>query len=358
MPRFKAIYYFPVIIAAALFGTGLVQMWQRVPPGNDFYAPYVGAQRLLAGLSPYGIQAAAALGAVWHDPFAEAGIAYPVPLLIFVLPFALLTFPVAALLWTTVGLGLGYFSAFVTRTTTLLDNKPLWHHSLMLMLPFVFWPFFRAVRLGQASALWFGLAALLILAIHNKQRWLVTICVLLLPLKPQTGLIFALYGAWWLYRHYWRGLLFTGILGSLLLAISLIMQPTWIQEWLAQVNVYKAFVDPPSMLPFVVPVLLAFWRLPKPWWVIAAILQAMLFPMSDIYSTLPILLAWYLLPAPIALVGASLSWLTLLMPAPNSALAVLVCIFAPLLLTALWQARPRTTANQPVPLMAAHNTSS
>jgi hypothetical protein len=353
LTRRHLIQYALLIAAVVIFAGGLLYKWQSISPGNDFYSPYVGAQRVLAGLSPYGAQASAALAAVWHDPFAEAGIAYPLPFLLLVIPFALLSFPVAALLWTALGVALGYASAFVARAEHARQNYPAGYAPLTFILPLAFWPFFRAARLGQASLIWFALAALLILAIQGRRGWFVAVLVALLPLKPQAGILFALYGAWWLYRHHRRGLLLTSAIGLTLLGASHALQPGWIAAWLAQVAAYNLYVEPPLLLPFVAALWLSFWRVQKPWWVTVAMLQAIIFPMSDLYSTLPLLFVWCLFPAPLALVGVSMSWLALLLPASNSGLAVLLCMVVPPMLAALWVGRPRTNDSQPRSSMAS-----
>ena len=70
----------------------------------DFYPLYFAAGRMLAGLSPYGDAATAELARQWQAPFAAAGIAYPLSFLVFVLPFGLLPFALAATIWIGIGL--------------------------------------------------------------------------------------------------------------------------------------------------------------------------------------------------------------------------------------------------------------
>src|SRR6188472_2911939 len=99
---------FLLILLYAIPLVWIVQSLRYLALGNDFYSPYLGAQRILAGLSPYDAQATAALGVLWKDKYAQAGIAYPVPLLLLVIPFALFAFPVAASLWTGLGFVIAY----------------------------------------------------------------------------------------------------------------------------------------------------------------------------------------------------------------------------------------------------------
>jgi hypothetical protein len=47
----------------------------------------------------------------------------------------------------------------------------------------------------------------------------------------------------------WHGLLYAGVWGGALLALSLLIQPQWIAAWLQQVAVYRSLVQPPTLLP-------------------------------------------------------------------------------------------------------------
>jgi hypothetical protein len=334
----RLIPYAPVFLITVVW---LIQLLRHLQLGNDFYAPYVGATRLLAGLSPYGADATADLVAAWGDGYSIAGIAYPVPLLLLVVPFALLAFPLAASLWTVLGFGLSYLSVLVSRQSSRLAQQPAWFQLASLVLPFAFWPFFRAVRIGQASLIWFGIAVVLVLAIQQKRAWLVAVCVVAVALKPQAGLVFAAYGAWWLLWHARPWLWVSMALGGLLLGLSLVLQPQWIGEWLAQVKVYESVVHPPTLFPLGIVALLVAWRMRLPWFAKVALVQMILFPMTDIYSALPLLLAWCGVAPPMAVIGAVVSWLWVLLDAPLSMASVWLFFLAPVLVALLWEGRPR-----------------
>src|SRR6478752_4027290 len=101
MQRIKPFSYLFLFTIPALWG---VCLWfEKIPRSTDFYPLYFGAQRLLAGLSPYGTEASRALDAQWSAVGASAGIAYPLPLLFLIIPLTFLAFPAAALVWTFVG---------------------------------------------------------------------------------------------------------------------------------------------------------------------------------------------------------------------------------------------------------------
>lgn len=186
--------------------------------------------------------------------------------------------------------------------------------------------------------IWFGLAVLLLLAMQKRTVWLVSFCVVLLLLKPQTGLVFSCYGLFWLIRHHRRGLITVAIFGGSLLGITLWLEPNWIAGWLQQMALYSAIVQPNSILLLGLVALAACWRLDV--LVKLAILQVILFPISETYSTLPLLIAWCTFAPWLALIGTSVSWLWIIFSLPLSLSTLWFVLFMPLILAALWVRRP------------------
>jgi hypothetical protein len=321
-------------------GGWLLYLLDIPPRGVDFFPLYFAAKRVLMGLSPYGVEATHALMAEWVAEFEAGGVGYPLPLILLVVPFTFFSFPVATSLWTALGFTLSYGSVLIARHQSLLRGDPAWYQIICLFLPFTFWPLWRAVGASQATLLWFGLIVVMILSIRRGNGWMTATCVVLLALKPQNGLIFALFGLYWLFRHHKRGLAFAITFGTLFLGTSLAMQPGWIQAWLEQVETYSVIVKPLSLMPLAGIFLLICWRFRMAWWGKLAILQVILFPLSDVYSTLPLLLTWCAFSPPLALVGTSLTWLWVLFQWPMSLAMIWVLILIPLLIVAFWEARP------------------
>lgn len=319
------------------------------PHANDFYPLYFAAQRVIAGQTPYGPEATMALGQYWDNPdqqYLQTGIAYPLPLILLVAPLTLLTSQVATWLWTAVGFVLTYICVVNLQRTKSSPQSPVFYPSLNLLLPFTFYPFYRGADLHQATLLWCGLGALLLLGMQRKHTLCVTICVVLLTLKPQAGLLLALYGLYWLWKHDKRGFIYyVPILGGTLLGVSLLLQPDWIGAWIQQLAIYRTVVQPPSLLPVGIVAFVVFWRYDL--WVKVVLAQVILFPLSDVYSTLPLLLVWSAFPPPLALLGTGISWLWALVPAPTPAYVVWFIIVMPLLLAALWQTRPQALRRAP-----------
>jgi hypothetical protein len=292
--------------------------------GTDFFPLYFAAQRIMAGLSAYGTEATAALARQWQAPFATAGIAYPLPFIVLLLPLGLLPFALAAGLWTLAGV------AGVAASLRLADS---WR--ALILLPFLFLPVHRSVVLGQATLLWFGLAVLLVLGIRYRWHWAVGVAAALLLLKPQNGLLFAVAGLIWAVRSERRALIwFVGVEGLLAIAAAL-LEPGWLAAWMAQVQSYNAIVHPPSLLPWGLALALVAWR--QPWWSSVAACQVVFFPLSDLYSALPLLLCWIAIGGPAALLGAGVSWIWSLAGLPNSVPVLWAVIICPLMLAMLWR---------------------
>lgn len=316
----------------------------------DFVPLHYAAQLVASGISPYGAEATAQLAEVWPAPFARAGIAYPLPLFTLLLPFLVLPFTLVALSWT----GIGVVSVLAS---VLLSSK----RRTMFILPFLFLPFYRAVVLGQPTLLWCGMAVLLVLGIQTRRAWVVGVCIALLPLKPQSGLIFALAGIWWAWKTDRSALLWAGCIVAILSIISFTLQPGWLGVWQEQVTVYHGIVDPPSALPWGAVLLLGCWRLK--WWARIAALQFVLFPLSDLYSALPLLLIWCAIGGPLALVAAPLSWLWVFLHLPNSIAVLWAVIIGPLIVAATWRSwgegviMPQLVEKVLRPLISPHFTS-
>jgi hypothetical protein len=313
--------YLPV---AAIYSLWIALVLSSRELVADFYPLYFAARRIMEGLSPYGLQATADLARQWHAPFAAAGIAYPLPFLLLVLPLGLLPFAIAAGLWTLLG------TAGVAASLRLADNR-----RALILLPVLFLPVYRSVALGQATLVWFALAVLLVLGIRHRCDWVVGITAALLVLKPQNGLLFAIAGLIWAVRTERRALIWFLGVESFLAIASFVLQPGWLAAWLAQVQSYNAIVHPRSLLPWGLVLILVAWR--QPWWSIVAACQVVFFPLSDLYSALPLLMCWIAIGGRTALVGAGVSWIWSLAGMPNSVSVLWGLILCPLMLGIAWR---------------------
>jgi hypothetical protein len=313
------------ILFAIIAPVWIVLLFTMTRFGVDFEPLYFAGQRVLSGLSPYGADTTNALAAQWPAPFATAGVAYPLQIILLVAPLTWLPRILAVSLWVSIGM----LAAF--RSVRLASS---WQQ--LVLLPLLFLPLHRSVALGQATLVWFGLAVTMLLAIKSPKPWLVGLTCALLVLKPQNGLLFAMAGLVWSFRHDRRAIWWfvgcSGVLGT----VSLLVQPDWPFAWLRQMQIYSEIVRPPTLLPAGLLLVLACWRLP--WWARVAAAQVVLFPLSDVYSTVPLLLCWVAIGGPAALFGASITWLWAAPGFPNNMDTVWGLIMCPLLFCAIWRA--------------------
>jgi hypothetical protein len=331
-----------VLILRWLFLSGVVCLWIaiffiRQPAdglGTDFYPLHRAGQALLVGINPYGSALTDEFIRAWHVPYAAAGFAYPLAAVVGVWPILLLPLPLAILVWVVAGT-VGSAAAIRLRS----DWRSL------LLLPFCFMPLHGAVIMKQATLIWFALIVLLLFAMRWENAWLAGLCIVLLPAKPQVGILFALAGLVWAWRYHRRTFLWIGAWGALIWGGSFLLQPYWVTDWLASITRYNRIVYTASLLPWGLVLFLTTWRLP--WYARLGVAQVILFPVTDAYSALPLLLAWVGIGGPLALLGSGISWLGVLAGLPNTIVVFWAVVMVPLIACSGWSwylgARTRTT---------------
>lgn len=310
-------------ISAVVMTLWLMVLFSDHRLGTDFYPLYFGARRIISGESPYGAEATQSLMREWSAPFAAAGIAYPLPLLILIAPLSLLPLPLATAIWVAFGIAI-----------CLLAVRLVPERKYSILLPFVFLPFHRSVVMGQATLIWLGFTVLLIQSMQMRRSRLSGILILLLMLKPQDGVLFAIAGLVWAWREQRRALWWFCSSAILLIGGAFLAHPTWMQEWIAQTRVYQTIVAPPHLLPFGLILIIACWK--QPWWARVAVAQVVCFPLSDLYSALPLILCWLTIGGWIAIVGAGISWLWSIGGLPNTLTVFWWLILIPLCISAVW----------------------
>lgn len=289
---------------------------------TDFYPIYRAGRVLLAGGNPYSQEEIKHYQQVWRAPFAAAGFAYPLFMVVGIFP--LLLFPLKVAAWIWVGFG-------IAGSIAAIRLEKNWRR--ILLLPFLFLPLHRAATFRQSTLVWVALAVLLLWAMRRKISWLVGWCIVMLLAKPQVGLLFSLYGLVWGFRQDRNALLWAGGWSITILGISFWLRPDWVQGWLHNVTLYERIVRPPSLLPWGLLLLLVTWKLPL--YARLAAAQVALFPLSDVYSALPLLLTWVGVGGMLALAGAALSWLWLILALPTTVTVFWMMILTPLILASL-----------------------
>lgn len=312
------------IIIVSLWLILLVALQYPDTLGTDFYPLYYAAHLLRAGENPYGAAATNHLIVTWPVPFAQAGIAYPLPAILSFWLVLLLPLPIGMWVWVSSG-AVGAW--FVIRL------REDW--AQLLLLPCCFMPLHRAILLKQATLIWFACIVVLLFAMRDRRAWLVGWCIAVLPAKPQTGLLFALAGLVWAIREHRRALLWAVLWVGIIWGGSFVLQPGWVGEWLASVRRYNQIVLTASLWPLGLVIIPLTWRLP--WYARLSVAQVVLFPLSDIYSVLPLLLVWVAIGGPLALVGSGISWLWVFLDLPNTITFVWLILLVPLIGALGWR---------------------
>lgn len=293
--------------------------------GTDFYPLYHAGQTLRTGGNPYSQEEIKHYEETWDVPFAEAGFVYPLPLVVSIWPLTFLPLFLGVLIWVVGGV-IGAFSC--------IGLQKNWQQ--MVLLPFLFMPLHRSIIMKQATLVWFAVAVLLIWLIRCKKLpWLMGWCIAVLPAKPQAGLLFAVAGLLWAWRHNRQVLGWTFGWGILIWGGTFLLQPSWVFDWWESLKIYNQLVVPASFLPWSLILIATTWRLP--WYARLAAVQVALFPASDVYSALPLLLTWVGINGRLALLGSSISWVWVVAHLPNSTSIFWLLILTPVVLASAWR---------------------
>jgi|GEM_PF-1064702 Protein of unknown function (DUF2029). len=292
----------------------------------DFRIVFWSLLEVASQRTPYGAEATARLMSMPIDNiFIGTGSGYPLPFYILILPLAWLPEALAIALWTVLG-------ALLLWPLFRLRPYPIAYTLLLLLL---YLPLQRGIVAAQPTFVYFGLTALLVLSIEQKNYWLIGLLIPILVLKPQNGALFALYAALWSLWNERRALLIAACFGLFLFATSYFWQPSWFWEWLEQLKTYQDVTKMPNLFWYGLPLLVLAWRMP--WYVMLSLLQVFLFPLTDLYSFTPLLLVWFVLGGKLALFGTGISWLWLFLGLPNSVQVALALLIVPLGAAIVWR---------------------
>jgi hypothetical protein len=300
---------------------GLFFAFPTVTIAHDFYPVYHGARTLLEGQNPYGDAAVQELRRLWPTPHATHGFAYPLPLALVVAPLALLPLPLAVACWQMLGAAMAF---------AVVRLRPDWRDAVFL--PLLFMPLFDSLWARQATTVWFGLVVVLLLALRSRRAWLAGLCIALLPIKPQVGLLFALYGLALGWREDRRVLGWALVFGLALWGGSLAILPSWPFDWLDGLPGYNLTNQRASLLPWSLVLVAVTWHLPWPARLAAA--QVALFPLNAVYTPLPLLLVGMSIGGRLALICFAISWAFLPFRHTDSAALVWLTMIVPTIVCA------------------------
>lgn len=238
------------LLAVLLAGAVVLsrQVFTAPYPGlNDFMSRWEGARSYwLDGLNPYSEPANLNIQRRIYGRPALADedpgyFAYPFYTTFLVWPLVYLPYDWASAVWLVL-----LAAALVGALVLQLDlagwkPRPGWLALLILGSLVIYYPA-RGLLLGQPGLLVYLLQALALWALSRRLDWLAGAALAVSTFKPQMGfLIVPLLLLWGMSHRRWRFLgVFAGAFGGLVLA-SFALLPSWLGDWLAQIQLYPTY---------------------------------------------------------------------------------------------------------------------
>ncbi len=219
------------------------------PGHNDFLSRWEGARSFwIDGLNPYGDEASLNIQRAIYGRAVIEGedpglFAYPMYTALIVYPIVHMEYSWASAVWMTlleaclIGALLMCFSLFQWQP------KPLMLGVLVLWTLFMYFSA-RGLLLGQPGHVVYFLEVATLWALFKKHDRSAGVMLALSTIKPQMGfLIVPFLLLWGLRVRRWQ---FVGgfvISFLLLMGISFLLVPTWMNDWLAQVALYPSYTE-------------------------------------------------------------------------------------------------------------------
>ena len=240
-----------VVAVAALLMIGVYFVYtlksKPYPGANDFYSRWSPTRSFwVDGLNPYGEEASLAIQiGIYGRPVVEGEdpgyFAYPLFTVFLLAPLAPMEYALAeAICLVTLA------AALLVALLLLLDlygwrPRP-WLLGLLMLWTLFFYPAARGVLLGQLGLMVYLLEVLTLWALVRGRPVLAGVALALSTLKPQMGFLLVpallLWGVW---ERRWRFVgAFTASFGALM-ALSFLVLPSWLGEWLEQIARYPSY---------------------------------------------------------------------------------------------------------------------
>lgn len=237
-----------VVYCLLAYGT-YVTFTTRIPGGNDFYPRWRGTRALiLEGRDPYSQEVTVEIQkAMYGRPAREdedqVAFAYPLHVSLLILPFSLLSYPMAQAFWfSTLVLAMLAALVLVLRTLDWVPS-PLQLIGLALWSVF-FYPTARSLLLGQLSIVVLALLALSLWAMRQGRPFLAGCSLALSTVKPQMVFLvvpFLLLTS--LKSRNYRTLAGFALLVAVLLGVTSAILPTWIPSFIGNLASYRLYTS-------------------------------------------------------------------------------------------------------------------
>jgi hypothetical protein len=224
---------FIVILAGLLWVAYALTQTQNGMRDSDFFSLWAAGRLLGSGINPYNevewLKIHEAESTAW---ISDPTFLYPLPLALMFIPFGFLSLKQASILWL-------FLSQLMIILSIYLCSRMVdWSRWKQYFLPLlVAASLFRAVlvtvRNGQLGAFLLFIITLGLYYLSRRKAFLGGLILGLLFLKPPiTGLFLVVLILWFLIRKSWEAVLGIGISIGSLIAMTILLQPLWIRDWL------------------------------------------------------------------------------------------------------------------------------
>lgn len=219
------------------------------PGGNDFLARWTGAHYwLVKGVNPYAPEVSlAAQEYIYGRPARPelgedvAHFVYPLPAMLFFAPFSFLSYPAARAGWMTLlEISLPLLVVFSLRLFSWRPGRML--QVAFLVFSLIWYHGMRAVIVGQFAVIEALLLIAALLLYVEERDTFAGILLALGVAKPQMAVfIIPFLGLHALVKRRWHLLLSAGLTGVVMLAVSELLLPGWILDWIQQLQEYPSY---------------------------------------------------------------------------------------------------------------------
>lgn len=218
-----------------------------IPGGNDFLTHYGAWEEYIRNHnSPYSEEAALHTQRLIYGRAARPGedqnrMVYTFYSIFLHGPFVFIGYALARAIYMTL-LQAALMAGVVMTVWLVKWRQPIWLAGITLAWALLYYPEGRGIILGQFAIFgFFSLAGSLYL-LHRKQDLCAGMLLVLSTIKPTlVFLVIPFLLIWALVRRRWRFLAgFSGLL-AVLVAVSFIMLPSWLSEWVSRITFYSDY---------------------------------------------------------------------------------------------------------------------
>jgi len=213
--------------------------------GSDFYVSWhAGRMLFFNNQSPYGEEAAQLNQLSIYKRLArpgedQLGFAYPIYVLIPILPLIFLPYAIAQAIW------IAFLILFLsTALFSVKNSTPAW----LIPISCFYYPFIFGIILGNFAIF---MAAFFIVILHHasseknlasSNQILLGIILAWSTAKPQLTWLYLVLVIFYALLHGWRTMIYTFLVSlSIMFLLSFLTRPTWLQEWLGEISRYAAY---------------------------------------------------------------------------------------------------------------------